>query len=618
MILGALLRSIPDASLEQQRAWGDSVRILREEGAKVLRLRPSSADHGAVMEYELPREGGRRPDVIVLQNGVIAVLEFKTHGRPHRADVDQVRAYARDLAQYHSECRDVAVVPILVLGGARNLRLSNDQLHVVSGDRLGELLVEVGRSEVGTPIDIAKWLGGEYLPLPTLVIAARMLFEKLPLPFIRRARSAGVPDTVALCLGLARQAHEQGRRSLVLVTGVPGAGKTLVGLQVAHSAEMEAYRREHRKGRGGAPATFLSGNGPLIQVLQDALHSRTFVQDMHRYIRDYGLKNPDRIPPDHLIVFDEAQRAWDAAKVEDWYSRKALGTSEEALRKSEPQLLVEVADRLPNWAMVLGLVGGGQEIHTGEEGGMNLWVDALERSAQDWSVHGPASLGELFRGSRHAFTEHAELDLDTTLRAHTAEDLHLWARLLLDEADLDGAAEVAAKLARQVFPIYVSRDLERARHYVRSRFAGEPLRRYGILASSKCTALLKYGLDPTFQATRRIPVGLWFNAEPSDHRSCCQLTSAVTEFQAQGLELDLPIVGWGEDFLWGRNGWLIKSGRRSRLVHDPMRLRRNAYRVLVTRGREGLVLFVPPESRFDSTYQALVQSGGIATVDPPS
>jgi len=221
---------------------------------------------------------------------------------------------------------------------------------------------------------------------------------------------------------LARAAAEERQRVLILLTGVPGAGKTLVGLQVAHCAGLDEHVVQRGR-KGGAPATFLSGNGPLVQVLQDALKSRTFVQDMHRYIRDYGLEKRHLAPPEHLIVFDEAQRAWDVAKIEDFYAEKMRGR-DVALDRSEPDMLVEIADRIPQWSVVLALVGSGQEIHTGEEAGIAQWAAAVRRSprAVDWQVHGPPFLQSEFTGLSYRRDE--RLNLDATLRSHAAADLH--------------------------------------------------------------------------------------------------------------------------------------------------------------------------------------------------
>jgi DUF2075 family protein len=204
------------------------------------------------------------------------------------------------------------------------------------------------------------------------------------------------------------------------------------------------------------------------------------------------------------------------------------------------------------------------------------------------------------------------LNLDVSLRAQAAGDLHRWVSALLDHSSPEDALPIAQRLRRNGFPIYVTRDLEGARAYVRDRFAGERERRYGLLASSKAKNLGAYGLATDFQATRRLKIGPWFNDGPESPLSCCRLDSVVTEFQSQGLELDLPITCWADDLYWDQAGWAMSGARRAqRLVRDPMRLRVNAYRVLLTRGREGLVLFVPPEPsvRMNATFDALVRAG---------
>jgi DUF2075 family protein len=329
---------------------------------------------------------------------------------------------------------------------------------------------------------------------------------------------------------------------------------------------------------------------------------------MHRFIREHGLEHPDRIASEHLIIFDEAQRAWDSQKVEDFYKTR-LDPNLVNLRRSEPQLLVEAAERIPDWSLVLALVGDGQEIHVGEEAGIAQWADAV--AGRGWFVHGPSSLTPIFAG--HTYQAHPRLTLDTTLRAHAAADIHAWVANVL-EGNFVEAAPLATRLREATFPIYVTRDLERARQYARDRFRGEPQRRYGLIASSRADRhLLRHGIDCGFQATKQIKIGPWYNEPPDSALSCCGLDIPITEFQAQGLELDLPIVCWGDDFSHDGARWNLRPGmRKGAFVHDPYRLRSNAYRVLLTRGREGLVIFVPPDAHMDATCEALVLSGAMS------
>jgi hypothetical protein len=612
-LLARLKAFVPDAGAAQERAWRSQIADLQREGAQVLAWHaPAHNDH-AVLEYALPREAGRRPDVLILQNGQVVVLEFKETSRPRRADLDQVAAYARDLRGYHSACEGVEVIPVLVLGADYPAPRLVDGVQVVSARHLAKELLRLGRGGEGSPIELNAFLNGEYAPLPTLVAAARLLFDNMPLPFIKRAQSAGVQDAVLRILAEARTANANGQRCLVVVTGVPGAGKTLVGLQAAHSAALEVGYRFGDRRKRGAPATFLSGNGPLVQVLQNALRSTAFVQDMHRFIREYGLEFRDRVPPERLIVFDEAQRAWDEPKMRDFYGKKLPGVPSDMVR-SEPETLVQIAERMTEGAVVVALVGRGQEIHTGEEAGMAQWAAALATSRSGWRVVGPPDQEAVFTVPGVTFERDAALDLDTGLRYHAGDDMHRWVEAVIDRGDLAEAQLLAGRLRSAAFPIYVTRDLEAAKSYAVARFGGQPQRRYGIVASSKSERhLLAYGLETGFQATKRLRIGEWFNAEPAHPRSCCQWTEVVTEFQCQGLELDIALVAWSDDFWWQGQGWASRVGARQRLVRDPHQLRKNAYRVLLTRGREGLVIFVPPapESTMDATFEALLQAGAL-------
>ena len=611
-ILDRLIKFLPDAGDAQQRAWDREVDILQSEAVTVVRLHRVAGDDGTVLEYILPRQGGRRPDVVLLQNGRVVVVEFKETGQLRRSDIDQVAAYARDLQLYHSACQEQQVTSILVLCGRGAVEREVDGVQIVPSNRLGRCLVTLGKASTGTRLDLSEFLEGSYEPLPSLVAAARLLFENLELPYIRRAHSAGVHAAVERILELAHAAKRDGSHKLVLLTGVPGAGKTLVGLQVAHSAALDEGWQFGKKKRRGAPATFLSGNRPLVEVLQDALLSRAFVQDMHRYIREYGLEHPYRVPSERVIVFDEAQRAWDASKIHDFYSSK-LPHVRDSLRRSEPDLLTAIASRLKDWGLVLALVGEGQEIHTGEEGGMIQWADAVKQSSARWEVHGPTSEKVLFEDVGVVFQDEPTLGLDVTLRAHAASHLHQWVSLVLDAANPTNAASLAAKLRREGYPIYITRDLDAARQYVRHRFSGETQRRYGLLASSRAKNLDSYGIDPGYLATIRVKVARWFNDGLESPESGCHLDTVITQFQCQGLELDLPIICWGDDFWWGDGEWRSKQGRRQRLVRDPHQLRLNAYRVLLTRGREGMVIFVPtsPAKEMDATVGALESAGAL-------
>jgi len=575
-----LLGAPPSSS--QVDAWKQSHQVLRATFRDLAVEDPSVQGWGVVFEFELPLEGGRRPDVVVLAGSTIVVLEFKQNPVLDRAGIDQVNAYARDLAEYHSESHDHAVVPILVLPTATNSALV-DGTQMVNADSLAKILRDL-RSD--GQIDVTAWLAGKYQPLPFLIAAARRIFENEPLPHIKRALSADIPQAVELLGQLAEQASENGDRVLAFVAGVPGSGKTLAGLSLVYqrTAKMSA-------------ATFLSGNGPLVEVLRDALNSKVFVKDLHAFIKTYGTST--KIPDEHVIVFDEAQRAWDA----DYMNFK------HGIERSEPDLLVDVAERLPDWACLVGLVGDGQEINKGEESGIDQWHDAVraDRSRSTWKVHCPPRLADSFPTIET--TPHSVLDLTTSLRSKRADYLHSWVAALLD-GELSKAARLATGIHASTFPMYLTRDLEEAKTYLRHLYVGQPEKRYGLLASARSQGHLpKYGVDSSWPATKRVKLARWYN-EPFGHpQSCCALKDVVTEFGCQGLELDMPLVCWSTDMMWIESTWKIRQVRAKYPLKDNDAIRRNSYRVLLTRGRDGFIIFVPPDPILDETEMCLLAAG---------
>ena len=542
-LLRELTRFARETGAPQLFAWDRSLGILRRElaqcGAHAERF-------GLVLEFELHRGGGRRPDLIVLENGIVLVVEFKNRVDPEPADLDQVRTYVQFLVDYHSACRGKRLVPVLVPIGMTGDAFELDGVQVVPPSGLRGLIR--GLAAGGRP-NARGWAGAPCTPLPGLVEAARLLFERQPLPRIKRAESARIPETVSLIESALRE------HTLVLVTGVPGSGKTLVGLQVAHSRAF--------------PAVFLSGNGPLVQVLRYSLASREFVRDIHSFLRER-----DAPPPGLAVVFDEAQRAWDRDRVIEKHQGRFAA--------SEPELLLRRVGR------VVALLGEGQEIHAGEESGIGQWADG----ARDWDVVGPPHLAQHFRRYR----SEELLNLTSSLRSHRASDLALWADLLLG-----GKLDEARRVVLEGYTMLASRNLDVLRDYARGREV-----RCGILASSKHRKLeVRVARHPYWH------YGEWYEAPASDPRSSCRLELAVSEFGCQGLELELPILCWGPDLVWDGSRWVAKTGR-PRKVRDPQRLRVNAYRVLLTRGRDGILVHVPPG--LDSTWDALLAAGIRAVV----
>lgn len=574
------------ASGSQQQAWKDEYAAMQGALRACARALPDEVPGwGVVFEYELPLEGGRRPDVVVLAGRALVVLEFKSTALPTQADVDQVAAYVRDLVDYHAASHHLAPHAVLVLtGAAPGFAREYEEVVLTAPEGIERYLFDV--QEPGR-VDVGAWVSAPYDPLPSLVEAARRIFQHEPLPHVKRALAAGVPETVELLGTLVDRAAAEGQRLLALVTGVPGAGKTLVGLRLVYERSTAAER-----------ATFLSGNGPLVKVLQDALRSRVFVRDLHAYISTYAINSNVKVPAERVLVFDEAQRAWDRSYMQ--YQRKVAA--------SEPQLLVQIGERIPEWAALVGLVGEGQEIHSGEEGGLDQWREASSppHAKKRWVVHCPPKLADTFAGL--AVETHDRLDLTVSLRSRRAERLHDWVQLLLT-GSIPLAARQAARIQAEAYPMYVTRDLDEAKDYVRRRFVGEDGKRFGLLASSHAKQLPKFGVDNGYMATSRMDIAKWYNAPPDDPKSSCALTQPATEFGCQGLELDLPIVCWGEDLRWQHGGWLLTPIRRRYRQDDPEQLLRNTYRVLLTRGRDGVVVFVPPMPLLDETEHILLAAG---------
>jgi hypothetical protein len=607
------LRSfITDASPEQDRAWADSIPRLQDEVEEILLKNQLARDYSAILEYELPLES-RRPDAILLVGGGLLVIELKGKLVPSQADIDQAAAYARDLQCYHRDCEDRPVVPVLVPTRAQGYIGREGMVHIAGPDALDSLVQEV------TNLDLPATHRAEFLdesayrPLPTLVKAARELLQTGELRRIHRARAATEPALHAI-RDIVHEAARTRTRHLILVTGVPGAGKTLVGLQTVHAHYLDDLAVDRGNGRPTAPAVFLSGNGPLVQVLQHELSGaggggRTFVRDVKNYVRTYS-RNPNRVPPEHVLVYDEAQRAFDAEMVAITHR----GNDAARHGKSEPELFIEFANRVPEWCVVVGLIGTGQEIHVGEEAGIGQWRRAVENnpSWREWNVHAPPAVEQTFAGCGVPVTSKPSLSLDVELRQHTVKDLHRFVAELLAAKSTDSLRPIADQLERDGFHLRITRHLETAKTYLRERYAENPDARFGIVASAKDKALVAFGVPNDFQSTKRVKMGPWYGEPETSPMSCRRLETCVTEFGAQGLELDATLLAWGTDLRLNAGVWcnaLARGYQRRSLVRDARQLRLNAYRVLLTRARDAVVVFVPPLPEMDDTYQYLVAAG---------
>ena len=609
-----------DVSQGQDQAWSDSVGRLQDEINHVRNLKVQSHSYGVILEYQLPMEL-RRPDSVLLLDKSVAVLEFKGNPRPGGGAVDQVHAYARDLKLYHRECHDRDVRPVLVDMQRKGQDIQQERgVHICGPDMLDDLILEIDDKASGVPLDRRRFLSEDaYCPLPSLITAARELFESKKM--IRRIwrASANTDKTVERLLAIVEEAKGANGKHLALVTGVPGAGKTLVGLRLVHDKSLDTAKDPD----SAIASIFLSGNGPLVGVLQHELaqaggDGKTFVRDLKSYVKSHA--NNSRKPNEHVIVYDEAQRAWDRDAVAAGHK----GSGFEENPKTEPDMLVEFADRKDSWTVIVGLIGTGQHIQVGEESGLSLWADAVGKSGNDWQVHAPEEVGEHFADAKAGFRPEKDLRLGKSVRSHLSEVLHEYVDLLLEPTDDNGKLQkLAEKISKGGFDFRITRDADKCRKYLRERYEDNPDARYGKIVSGRAKGMDGFGFDNTWNAMtamKRNP-GPWFGQGLDKEGSCCNLCSCATEFEIQGLELDATWLAWGSDLVLpsGKAGWDHSrmqqyNAQNKRRIKDPLGIRVNAYRVLLTRARDACLVYVPRieengEDILQRTYDFLLGSG---------
>ena len=636
-IIGVLSINNDFALIQTQRdAWVKQIEILRD----ILSEREGSV----YFEYSIPRMGSRI-DVILIIEAVIFVLEFKVGEKEHTSyAIDQVYDYALDLKNFHDSSHEQYISPILIATEAERASYAvvftprNDKLlHPIKtnteqlGDVISDVLDFVGKG----PIDIGYWEAGRYCPTPTIIEAAMALYNNHSVSEITR-RDAGRTNlslTSSTIAEIIKASKEMSHKSICLVTGVPGAGKTLVGLDVAN---------KHSEAKDDLYSVYLSGNGPLVKILCEALARdqvvkgkvsgdrvrigqarssvKAFIQNVHHF-RDECMQDQGQAPIEHVAIFDEAQRAWNMEQTSSFMRRKKNIPD---FNQSEPEFLISCMNRHKDWATIVCLVGGGQEINTGEAG-IGEWVKSITRSFPDWRIHISSRLSDseyqandaLSELSRHPYvTYHDGLHLGVSIRSFRAEDVSLLVKQLLDQ-EVAPAKRTYEKI-KEKFPIVITRDLGKAKAWLKSHARGSE--RYGIVVSSQAERLKPHAIDVR---TPMDPVN-WFLNGKDDVRSSYFLEDVATEFHVQGLELDWTCVTWDADFRHTNNGWSHHSFRGSRWNRinkaERKRYLKNAYRVLLTRARQGMILVVPhgdvedhtrnPDF-YDGTYNYLREIGFI-------
>ena len=600
-ILGALATNSEFAVEPTQRdAWLEQIVILSNQ------LMGIAGD--LFLEFNIPRMG-KRIDAVVIVGPVVFAIEFKAGADTFdRAAVEQIWDYALDLKNFHEASHHLSIVPVLVATES-DIEATFD-LHADSDDvyhpiRVGtngikaaidSTLKEIG----GSSIDAQNWSKSSYRPTPTIIEAARSLYAQHSVDAIARydAGAKNLNVTTNKIDDIIDQAMTNNEKVICFVTGVPGAGKTLVGLNVATRHQREEGQPTH--------ATFLSGNGPLVEVLSEALARddfdrrkekgeqvrkgkirakvKTFIQIVHHF-RDEALKDPEP-PDDRVVIFDEAQRAWDLHKTADFMKRKK---KQAGFNQSEPEFLISYMDRHKDWAVIVCLVGGGQEIHTGEAG-IDTWLDAIQSKFPNWKMYISPRLEDseyaagkaVDRAKSHPQSKFDEsLHLSVSMRSFRAENVSAFVKALLDcekKKARDSFQEITAK-----YPIVLTRDINRAKKWIRTNARGSE--RYGLIASSRAQRLKPHAIDVRVKSN---PVH-WFLNDRDDTRSSYYLEDVATEFQVQGLELDWACVTWDGDFRYKGSGWNYHEFRGTKWTNvrkeENQSYLRNAYRVLLTRAR---------------------------------
>lgn len=588
-----------------------------------------------LFELQIPRMG-RRADAVLIYQNVIYVMEFEVGARTyHSHDLRQTHGYAIDLHHFHEGSHNKTIVPLLIATNApaSQFALSPPVDHVyaplcVCSKNLQEAIAYCCRTiDEPAPIDFKHWFESAYKPTPTIVEAAQALYANHDVADIARndAGAHNLHVTSFEILNIVHRARIEKQKAICFVKGVPGAGKTLVVLNIA-TTSVNIDDDEH--------AVFLSGNGPLVEVLTEALardakernpntskeaelrKAAARIQNIHKF-RDEALTRSEKAPPERVVIFDEAQRAWDAQSTAKFMTQKRR---QKMFDQSEPEFLISVMDRHSDWCVIIALIGGGQEMNTGEVG-LNGWVDALRNNFKHWHVYYSHKLSqEEYVGGGADFScipqarPSSALHLATSMRAFKAERLSHMAHYIIENRPDRAAACYASFCDR--FPIVITRDIKKARAWIKNRARANETK--GVIASSGGARLKPDGLF----VKNKISAADWFLNEPEDVHSCHFLEDVGTEFDIQGLELDWCLIGWDADYRYtgiAFEHWRFTgSSWKQRNRFEQKRFLENAYRVLLTRARQGIVIFIPQgdpnnptrlPQYYDETFAYLVRCG---------
>ncbi len=611
---------------KQTIAWEQFIPLFQQELCELQRMTRNLAGNWPVLlEFPLYRLR-KRIDVVVLAGATIVVIEAKVGEKQFRkVDERQVEEYCLDLRDFHKGSQKHRLIPVLWCTDAKQTATSTDidnRLHVTNVQRVGrhglaERLVRLACANGPELIDGVQWDLSPYRPVPSIIDVATTIFSDHSVDEIINHDATNLEEAATRILQILSEAGARSQKVLIFVSGVPGSGKTLAGLTVVHDAVATG---EEEKG----DIVYLSGNTPLVTVLREALTEdeyarkskitrvnkaairrdvRTRIQHINDFIKNYW--NSESPPHEHAIVFDEAQRAWDQS-----FGERKFGRSE-----SEPALLLKIMGRHKDWAACICLVGGGQEINDGEEGiaGWGRGLSSLDDARKkQWAVFAPpevlaggSSTGNLVLGfESDSIRVDEALQLKVPIRSYRSPAVSEWVSLVLD-GKADEARTVSVSL--QNYQIRLTRSLLEARQWLKSETRG--LRRCGLVASSKAQRLRADGLGVWLTANDKEKIAHWYLKPHGDIRSSIALEVPANQFACQGLELDFVGVCWGGDLTFdvSSSEWHCRqlSSVSWNKVNNPSKkmFLKNSYRVLLTRAREGMIIWIPEGDAEDNTRQ---------------
>ncbi|MDD3465849.1 MAG: DUF2075 domain-containing protein [Campylobacterales bacterium] len=595
----------------QKNAWLKQITILQDQ----LKVFESGY---LFFEFSIPRMGKRVDNVLIIKD-LIFVLEFKVGEISYpKYAIEQVMDYALDLKNFHEGSHKAKLIPILISTRApakQNTLLDyQDSLFAplfANENNLSEVISICLKYSSSESIEPNDWAASIYKPTPTIIEAAQALYRGHNVQEISRSDSGKINLTrTTNCINeIIEFSKANNKKSICFVTGVPGAGKTLAGLNIANE-RMKTDLDEH--------AVFLSGNGPLVAVLREALardevsndknltkkqaaiKANAFIQNIHHF-RDDNLTS-QKAPVEKVVVFDEAQRAWAKEQVSSFMKRKK---GKDDFDMSEPEFLIDVMNRHKDWCTIICLIGGGQEINTGEAG-LQEWIEALKNHFADWKIYYSSLIAEntsyISNENSKVWleengTEKNDLHLSVSVRSFRSEKLSDFIYELL-ELNVDKAKKLYLEIKND-YPLFITRDFVAAKQWLVEKSRGSE--RFGLIASSGAKRLRPCGVD----VKNEIAVEYWFLNDKEDVRASCFLEDVATEFDIQGLEIDWACMGWGENFYFDENGWNYQSFKGTKFQNINSETERkylkNSYRVLLTRARQGMVIYIPEGDNVDCT-----------------